>query len=103
MPAVACELLRLAARGYLISYEYGMPISSSDPCCLHAGDEDVDRDRRSWDVLAALADGLSTRDIGRRLHLKQSGVRAHMSAVVRKLGVADREDAIAFFRETTRT
>jgi DNA-binding NarL/FixJ family response regulator len=58
---------------------------------------------REWDVLAALADGLSTREIGRRLHLKQSGVRAHISAVVRKLGVADREAAIAFFRDTTST
>lgn len=55
---------------------------------------------REWDVLAALADGLSTREIGRRLQLKQSGVRAHISALVRKLGVADRDEAIAFFRET---
>ena len=45
---------------------------------------------REWDVLAALADGLSTREIGRRLQLKQSGVRAHISAVVRKLGFKDR-------------
>jgi DNA-binding NarL/FixJ family response regulator len=57
---------------------------------------------REWDVLAGLADGLSTREIGRRLQLKQSGVRAHISAVVRKLGVKDREEAIAFFRDTTR-
>jgi DNA-binding NarL/FixJ family response regulator len=56
---------------------------------------------REWDVLAGLAEGLSTREIGRRLQLKQSGVRAHISAVVRKLGVADREEAIAFCRETT--
>lgn len=56
---------------------------------------------REWDVLAALADRLSTREIGRRLQLKQSGVRAHISAVVRKLGVKDREEAIAFFRDTT--
>jgi DNA-binding NarL/FixJ family response regulator len=45
--------------------------------------------------------GLSTLEIGRRLQLKQSGVRAHISALVRKLGVKDREEAIAFFRETT--
>ena len=57
---------------------------------------------REWDVLAALADGLSTREIGRRLQLKQSGVRAHISSLVRKLGVADRKEAVAFFRETTR-
>ncbi len=56
---------------------------------------------REWDVLAALADGLSTREIGRRLQLKQSGVRAHISAVVRKLDVRDRDEAIAFFRDTT--
>jgi DNA-binding NarL/FixJ family response regulator len=57
---------------------------------------------REWDVLAALADGLSTREIGRRLQLKQSGIRAHISSLVRKLGVRDREEAIAFFRDTTR-
>ena len=57
---------------------------------------------REWDVLAALADGLSTRDIERRLQLKQSGIRAHISSVVRKLGVRDRGEAIAFFEDMTR-
>jgi DNA-binding NarL/FixJ family response regulator len=57
---------------------------------------------REWEVLAALADGLSTREIERRLHLKQSGIRAHISSLVRKLGVSDREEAIALFRDTTR-
>ena len=56
---------------------------------------------REWDVLAGLADGQSTRDIARRLQLKPSGVRAHISSLVQKLGVADREGAIAFFRTTT--
>jgi DNA-binding NarL/FixJ family response regulator len=56
---------------------------------------------REWDVLVGLADGLSTREIGRRLQLKPSGVRAHISSIVQKLGVADREEAVAFFRETT--
>jgi DNA-binding NarL/FixJ family response regulator len=55
---------------------------------------------REWDVLAGLADGLSTREIARRLQLRQSGVRAHISAIVRKLGVDDRDEAIAFFHET---
>jgi DNA-binding NarL/FixJ family response regulator len=67
-----------------------------------AGEEGTRLTSREWDVLAALADGLSTREIGRRLQLKQSGVRAHISALVRKLGVKDREEAIAFFRDTTR-
>ena len=56
---------------------------------------------REWDVLAGLADGQSTRDIARRLQLKPSGVRAHISSLVQKLGVGDREGAIAFFRTTT--
>lgn len=56
---------------------------------------------REWDVLAGLAEGLSTRDIGKRLQLKPSGVRAHISAVVQKLGVADRHEAVAFFHQTS--
>jgi DNA-binding NarL/FixJ family response regulator len=56
---------------------------------------------REWDVLAGLAEGLSTRDIAKRLQLKPSGVRAHISAVVQKLGVADRHAAVAYFREAS--
>jgi DNA-binding NarL/FixJ family response regulator len=56
---------------------------------------------REWDVLAGLAEGLSTRDIAKRLQLKPSGVRAHISALVQKLGVADRKEAIAVFQATT--
>jgi DNA-binding NarL/FixJ family response regulator len=55
---------------------------------------------REWDVLAGLAEGLSTRDISRRLQLKPSGVRAHISAVVQKLGVAGRQEAVEMFRRT---
>ena len=56
---------------------------------------------REWDVLAGLAEGLSTRDIAKRLQLKPSGVRAHISAVVQKLGVADRREAVEFFHEAS--
>ena len=56
---------------------------------------------REWEVLDGLADGQSTREIARRLHLKPSGVRAHISAIVQKLGVEDRDEAIAFFHEAT--
>jgi len=56
---------------------------------------------REWDVLAALAEGLSTREISRRLQIKPSGVRAHISALVHKLGAADRDEAVALFREST--
>jgi DNA-binding NarL/FixJ family response regulator len=52
---------------------------------------------REWDVLAAL----STREISRRLQIKPSGVRAHISALVHKLGAADRDEAVARFRDST--
>jgi DNA-binding NarL/FixJ family response regulator len=67
-----------------------------------AGELGVRLTSREWEVLAALADGFSTREIGRRLDLRQSGVRAHISSVVHKLGVKNREEAIAFFHDTTR-
>ena len=56
---------------------------------------------REWDVLAGLAEGLSTREIAKRLQLKPSGVRAHISAVVQKLGVGSRQEAVDFLRHTT--
>ena len=58
---------------------------------------------REWDVLVGLADGLSTREIARRLQLRPSGIRAHISAIVQKLGVADREEAVAFFHEASKS
>ena len=42
-------------------------------------------------------------EIARRLQLKPSGIRAHISAIVQKLGVADRDEAVAFFRETSKS
>jgi DNA-binding NarL/FixJ family response regulator len=56
---------------------------------------------REWEVLAALADGLSNREIARRLQLTQSGARAHVSHLVHKLGLTNRDEAVALFRKTT--
>jgi DNA-binding NarL/FixJ family response regulator len=54
---------------------------------------------REWQVLELMAEGRSTGEIAERLTISQSAVRAHITAVVRKLGASDREDAIARFRE----
>ncbi|MFL5955471.1 MAG: response regulator [Gaiellaceae bacterium] len=53
---------------------------------------------REWEILAALAEGLSTREIARRLTLETSSVRAHITSLVRKLGVANRGEAVAMMR-----
>lgn len=58
---------------------------------------------REWEVLALLAQGLSTGAIARRLTLSSSAVRVHIAAIVRKLGVPDRDAAIKLFRERADT
>jgi DNA-binding NarL/FixJ family response regulator len=58
---------------------------------------------REWEVLALLAQGLSTSEIAQRLMLSDTAVRVHISAIVRKLGVPDRAAAIDLFRKRTDT
>lgn len=73
----------------------------TEPRFRRADGEDASGARltsREWQVLELLADGLTTRQIARRLTLADSGVRAHIATLVRKLGVADREAAVALFR-----
>lgn len=49
--------------------------------------------RRESDVLELLATGSSNREISRRLFLSEKTVKAHLAAVFRKLGVANRTQA----------
>jgi len=53
---------------------------------------------REWEILALLAQQQSTSDIAQRLMLSASAVRVHICAIVRKLGVSDRAEAIDMFR-----
>ena len=53
---------------------------------------------REWQVLELLERARSTAEIAERLTISQSAVRAHISAVVQKLGAKDRADAVARFR-----
>jgi DNA-binding NarL/FixJ family response regulator len=46
---------------------------------------------REWEVLALLRDGMSTAQIAQRLFVSQATVRSHVAAVLRKLGVPDRD------------
>jgi DNA-binding NarL/FixJ family response regulator len=43
----------------------------------------------------------SVRAIARRLQLTPGAVRAYVSHLVHKLGLASRDEAVAFFHETT--
>jgi DNA-binding NarL/FixJ family response regulator len=56
---------------------------------------------REWQVLDLLARDYSTAEIADQHVLTPSAVRAHITAIVRKLGARDRADAIARFRSST--
>ena len=54
---------------------------------------------REWEVLNLLAGRLSTAEIAERLHLSQVTVRRHVSSIVDKLGVPDRDSAVELLDE----
>jgi DNA-binding NarL/FixJ family response regulator len=49
---------------------------------------------REWDVLELMREGASTRDIADRLFVSPTTVRSHISSILAKLGVSDRQAAI---------
>jgi DNA-binding NarL/FixJ family response regulator len=54
----------------------------------------VDLTEREWEVLEMLREGSSTAEIGERLFIAPVTVRTHVSAILKKLHVADREAAV---------
>ena len=55
--------------------------------------------RREWEILELMCEGVSGPGIARRLNLSPVTVRRHSAQAVRKLGVRDRDEAIALLRE----
>jgi DNA-binding NarL/FixJ family response regulator len=54
----------------------------------------VELTTREWEVLDLMCDGLSTREIAGRLLISEITVRRHISAVLKKLQVASRREAV---------
>jgi len=54
---------------------------------------------REWEVMELLGQGLSTEETAARLFLSPTTVRVHVSTVLRKLQVKDRESAFKLLRE----
>jgi DNA-binding NarL/FixJ family response regulator len=52
--------------------------------------------RREWDVLHALAEGLSDKDIGEKLQISTETVRSHIVKILSKLEVHSRLQALVF-------
>lgn len=53
---------------------------------------------REWEVMELLGQGLSTEDVAGRLFVSPTTVRVHVSAVLKKLRVRDRESAFRLLR-----
>jgi DNA-binding NarL/FixJ family response regulator len=56
---------------------------------------------REWDVLELMRTGASTADISERLFISPTTVRSHVSTILKKLGVPDRDAAVRLFEEGT--
>jgi DNA-binding NarL/FixJ family response regulator len=53
---------------------------------------------REWEVMELLGDGLSTEEVAGRLFLSATTVRVHVSTVLKKLRVKDRQSAFKLLR-----
>jgi two-component system, NarL family, nitrate/nitrite response regulator NarL len=58
----------------------------------------VDLTKREWDVLDAMRDGLTTREIAAKLLIADVTVRRHVGAVLKKLHVQSRREALELLR-----
>jgi DNA-binding NarL/FixJ family response regulator len=58
------------------------------------GRRSVELTDREWEVLDLMRDGLPTEEIAARLFISPVTVRTHVSAILRKLHVQTREDAL---------
>lgn len=54
---------------------------------------------REWEVMELLAEGQTTEAVAQRLFLSPTTIRVHVSAVLRKLRVKDRESAFEALRD----
>lgn len=50
---------------------------------------------RQKDILLSMVRGLTNRDIARQLGIRQDGVNDHVNAILRKIGAANRTEAVA--------
>jgi DNA-binding NarL/FixJ family response regulator len=62
-----------------------------EPAAVRSLDDLTDRER---EILRLLATGLSNAELAQRLHLSETTVKTHVSAVLRKLRVRDRVQAV---------
>jgi DNA-binding NarL/FixJ family response regulator len=69
----------------------------SPGCIILASDDNqgFELSAREWEVLCLMQQGRSTNEIAERLFVSSATVRSHISAIMRKLDVPDRDAALA--------
>ena len=102
---ISPERLRASLESVLVG-EPALPRSMSatlvrqlrSPGCiiLPSGDnQGFELSAREWDVICMLQQGQTTNEIAERLYVSSATVRSHISAIMRKLDVPDRDTALA--------
>ena len=84
---LAAAVRKVAAGGEYVSPEIRQQLSVDPPI--------PDLTPRQKDVLAYLVRGFTDRDIARQFGIRQDGVNDHVSAILQKLGAANRAEAVA--------
>jgi DNA-binding NarL/FixJ family response regulator len=65
-----------------------------------AGQRGAELTSREWQVLDLMGEGLPTSEMAERLFVSPVTIRRHVSAILRKLRVEDREAALRLIDET---
>lgn len=60
-----------------------------------SSDENVRLTKRQLEVLGCMVEGMSNKQIGTHLNLSETTIKSHVTAILRKLGAADRTQAVA--------
>jgi DNA-binding CsgD family transcriptional regulator len=98
----AARAVALGERARELAHATGMASLASLPVPGASGAADPGRSRpdglsaREVDVLGLVADGLSNREIGEKLHISQNTVANHVRAILQKTACANRAEAAAY-------
>ena len=96
---IAAALQTVLAGGIYVPRELIADIQARPAATRSAEEEGDALTTRQLAVLSLLADGKSNKQIARELAISEMTVKAHVTALMRKLGVSTRAQAIVMFKQ----